>query len=668
DSDVFAFANESTGPWRSPRAHRTHALEIIAIVRGGKLEIEWHYDAAKHRDTTIARVADAMLAALREVLAAAASGATPRLTPADFPGASLDRESLAKLVARYPDVEDVYPLTPMQRLFFAMEDSASRIGFEQWQFRIDGAIDAAILRRAVERTLARHTILRTAFVDGIAAEPLQVVLRACALPWAEHDWRSLPADARNAKLDELLKADVATGFDLATPPMMRVNLCRTDENAWRLVWSTHHLCIDGWSWPIVFRDISRAYANLASVREQSDPPAIPFREYVDWLAHAAPPSEAFWRERLRGFEPTPLRLDLVSAAPSDTSASFDETRIDVDAATTAALRALARREQVTPSVLVNAAWALVLSHAAASDDVVFGASFSGRPPELAGIESMVGPCVNNLPVRVAVVSDAVLGSWLASLQQAQFDLAQHQYAPLDRVQEWANVAPRHRLFESLIVFQNYQVDDDARRLGDAELALLVGPEATNYPLTIAVSMGDTLQIRLLNQRASLGVEDARRYAAELGALLQAIALTPDARIGTLRERLSPDLRGRAAAIAAKASERSTASYVAPTNEIERVVSGVWQTLFGVERVSLDDNFFELGGHSLLLVRAHAQLREKLRPDLPIVALLQFPTVRALARHLAGDRAAATANAESAMDRARKQREALARQRNLTGKR
>jgi amino acid adenylation domain-containing protein/non-ribosomal peptide synthase protein (TIGR01720 family) len=668
DSDVFAFANESTGPWRSPRAHRTHALEIIAIVRGGKLEIEWHYDTAKHRDATIARVADAMLAALREVLAAAASGAAPRLTPADFPDASLDRESLAKLVARYPDLEDVLPLTPMQRLFFAMEDSASRLGFEQWQFGIDGAIDAALLRRAVEHVIARHTILRTAFVDGVAAEPLQIVLRSATLPWAEHDWRAHSAGAQAAKLDELLKADAGKGFDLATPPMMRVDLCRTGERSWRLVWSTHHLCIDGWSWPVVFRDISRAYAAFAKMHEPGDAPAIPFRAYVDWLAHSAPPSEAFWRERLRDFRPTSLRLDFASAAPFDAVTHSDEARIEIDAATTATLRALARREQITPNVLVNAAWALVLSHAAASDDVVFGASFSGRPPELAGIESMVGPCVNNLPVRVGIAPDATLASWLSSLQQAQFDLAQHQYAPLYRVQEWANVAPRFRLFESLVVFQNYQVDDDARRLGDAELALLAAPEATNYPLTVAVSMGDTLRIRLMNQRASLGVEDARRYATDLGTLLRAIAETPDANVGALRERLSPELRGRAAAVAAKIAQRVTASYVAPTNEIERVVSGVWQTLFGVERVSLDDNFFELGGHSLLLVRAHAELRDKLRPDLPIVALLQFPTVRALAKHLAGDRAAAAATAESAMDRARKQREALARQRNLTGKR
>ena len=325
-------------------------------------------------------------------------------------------------------------------------------------------------------------------------------------------------------------------------------------------------------------------------------------------------------------------------------------------------------EQVTPSVLVNAAWALVLSHASASDDVVFGASFSGRPPELAGIESMVGPCVNNLPVRVAVASDATLASWLASLQNAQFDLAQHQYSPLDRVQEWANVPPRYRLFESLVVFQNYVVDDDARRLGDAELTLLVGPEATNYPLTVAVSMRDTLRIRLMNQRASLGAEDARRYAADFAAALVAIAQHSGTTVGALRERLSPELRGRAAAVAVRASERASASYVAPASEMERVVSGVWQTLFGVERISLDDNFFELGGHSLLLVRAHAALREKVRADLPIVALLQFPTVRSLARHLAGDRDAASASAESAIERARKQREALARQRNLTGKR
>ena len=197
---------------------------------------------------------------------------------------------------------------------------------------------------------------------------------AATLRWSEHDWRADSTIAHAAKLEALLETETARGFDLAAPPMMRMDLCRTGETAWRLVWSTHHLCIDGWSWPVVFRDSSRAYAAFAHEHAPAEAPAIPFRAYVDWLAHSAPASETFWRERLRGFKPTPLRLDSAVAPASDTSARFDEARIEIDAATTATLRSLARREQITSNVLVNAAWALVLSHAGASDDVVFGAS------------------------------------------------------------------------------------------------------------------------------------------------------------------------------------------------------------------------------------------------------------------------------------------------------
>jgi acyl carrier protein len=314
---------------------------------------------------------------------------------------------------------------------------------------------------------------------------------------------------------------------------------------------------------------------------------------------------------------------------------------------------------------MNAAWALLLSHYSARSDVVFGASFSGRPAELRGIESLVGPCVNNLPVRIAVTPGESLASWLARLQQSQFALAEHQYASLEQIQQWAGIPWRHRMFESLLVFQNYQVDADARRIGEAELTLLVAPEATNYPLTVAVTMADEMRIRLIHQPDSIDSADVRQFAVDLEAILRAIA-AGTASVDGLLERMPATLRGRAAACAARAASRS-ADYVAPTNEIERVIGGIWQQLFGVERISLDDNFFELGGHSLLLVRAHAQLRDKLDANLPIVALLQYPTVRALARHLAGGRTSAP-SPDAAMDRARKQREALARQRTLTGKR
>ncbi|HET6546397.1 MAG TPA: amino acid adenylation domain-containing protein [Rhodanobacteraceae bacterium] len=674
DSRVFAFAAESTGPWRSPDARRTHALEIIGIVRAGCLEIEWHYDAGVHRQATIAHAANDMIAALQEILAVAADTPVIGFTPADFPLAALDQAALTRLMSRHPQTEDIYPLTPMQRLFFAMERSDGGLGFEQWQFRIDGILDSRRLRRAFEYAVQRHSILRTAFVDNGGAQPLQIVARTATLPWVDEDLRSLTVEERSSRVASLLRSDAQRGFDLALPPAMRVTLFRVGEHSWHLIWSTHHLCIDGWSWPVLFRDVSRAYAAFEA--GDGDPgieAAIPFRDYVEWLADSAPRSEQFWRDQLRDFAaPTPIRLGPATAtpaAPADRPGEpFAETTLAIAADVTAALRELARREHVTPSVVMNAAWALLLAHYGATDDVTFGASFSGRPAEVRGIESLVGPCVNNLPVRVAVPAEQPLGTWLAQLQNAQFELAQHQYTSLERIQQWAQVAWRYRLFDSLIVFQNYQVDIDARSVGaNARLALLEAPEATNYPLTIAVSMAEELRIRFIHRPSMLEAADVRQFASDLETLLHAMARSTTADVRDLIALLPPELRGRAkTSNAAKATSRGT-DYSAPTNEAERVIAGVWQRLFDVDRISLDDNFFELGGHSLLLVRAHAELKETLRADLPIVALLQYPTARSLARYLTDGRADAPTS-EGAMDRARRQREAYARQRNLAGKR
>jgi non-ribosomal peptide synthetase component F len=316
----------------------------------------------------------------------------------------------------------------------------------------------------------------------------------------------------------------------------------------------------------------------------------------------------------------------------------------------------------------NAAWSLLLAHYSGSTNVVFGAAFSGRPAELRGIEAMVGPCVNNLPVRTDLVHDETLTSWLSRMQQRQFELAQHQYASPEQIQQWARVPWRYRLFDSLVVFQNYQVDEDARRIGSAaRTILLASPEATNYALTLTVTVMDEMRIRLIYQPGTLGTADVQQFATDLTTVLQAMARSATQTLDSILGSLPPAMRGKAAAlVAAGKTQQGSAPHSAPATEAERSIAAVWQELFGVERVSLDDNFFELGGHSLLLIRAHARLKEVLRADLPIVALLQFPTIRALARHLTqGPSQGATSQA--AMDRAQKQREAQNRRRALAGK-
>jgi acyl carrier protein len=269
-----------------------------------------------------------------------------------------------------------------------------------------------------------------------------------------------------------------------------------------------------------------------------------------------------------------------------------------------------------------------------------------------------------LPVRVDIHDDDMLPAWLAGLQQRQFQLAQNQYTSLEQIQRWSNVPWRYRIFDNLVVFQNYQIDPHAMRIGDdAQLTLLSAPEATNYPLTLTVALAGQLRIRALYQAALLSAADAREFVADLVTVLETMAAQPAAPLEAIRARLSPASRGKAVTLTEENSSRSILPFVAPASDLEQTIAAVWKELFGVDRLSLDDNFFDLGGHSILLVRAHAQLRQRLTVELPVVTLLQYPTIRSLARHLSGA-APTSQSVDTAMDRARRQREAQARQRTL----
>jgi non-ribosomal peptide synthase protein (TIGR01720 family) len=666
-SSLFRFASESTGPWHSPTARRTHRLEILCAVREGRLQVEWIYNPRIDSDENVGKLAQDFMAFLRALIThcLSASGRTP----SDFPLAALNQATLDGLWQRYPDLEDVYPLTPMQGLFHAMESAHSKPGFEQWHLRIDGNVEVQLLHRAILRVVERHGILRTAFASGVAEEPLQLVLRQVSFPWSVEDWRSLaPADQR-ARLESLMQSDRSTGFDLTRAPLMRVAVRRVADDSYHLVWSTHHLYIDGWSWPLLFGEVSTIYEALRQdiPRELGTP--CTYRSYVEWLREDSPNSETFWKEQLAGFEtPTPLNLTEQARLGEARADHFAQHSASLDQKTTTALLALVRAQHLTLSTVVQGTWAILLSHYSATPSIVFGAAFSGRPAELPGIESLIGPCVNNLPVRVTVAPGESFLQWLSSLQQRQFMLAEHQYASLEQIQKWSRVPWRYRLFDSLIVFQNYRVDEAARRLGrDARLVPLAAPEATNYPLTIAVTPQSELNFRLIYQADRFTDDVVRTYAADLLTLLRAISQKPAIALAELLSLLPASSRGKAAVLAKAKTPQSRTSYSAPATDTELAVASLWQDLFGVERVSLDDNFFDLGGHSLLLMQAHARLRAALRPELPVVALLQYPTIRSLARYLSGGAEPALA-AATAAERAQKQRQALLRQKSITGKR
>jgi amino acid adenylation domain-containing protein/non-ribosomal peptide synthase protein (TIGR01720 family) len=663
-SSLFRFARESPGPWHSPRARRRHALEVMTLVQDGRLQARFIFSEELHKQDTIERLANAFVDSLRRLVRHCKAATLPRFTPSDFPLARVDEASLQTLAREHPAIEDLYALSPMQSLFYSMHGMASAVGLEEWRFEIRGALQPGPFRRAWEHLLERHAMLRTAFTTPAFGETLQIVEKSVNLPWREEDLRGRSAEEQETRIQALAGLERIQGFDLARAPLLRLTLVRLAEEHYELLWTTHHLYIDGWSWPVVFREVASNYAALRAGALPPSSEACSYGRYIRWLSQRTVNSEAFWKAELAGLrEPTPL--DLGFSDPRNEGPA--EEVLALSPAETELLQSLARQQQVTLSAVIQAAWALLLSHYSGAEDIVFGAAFSGRPPELLGIEGLIGPCVNNVPVRARVALGEPAVSMAMQLQQRQPELSAHQYVPLAQIQSWTGVPLRLRLFDSLIVFQNYIVDEGARQLGgDARIRLVVGPDATNYSITLVVVPGPDLRFKLLWHRNHFSRTQGTTMLRDLWTILEAMGTQPDATVASVLARLPVETRGRAATVAAQRQPRSTAAYVAPLGQMEEVVATIWRELFEVERIGMDDNFFDLGGHSLLLVRAHQRLVNEVRADLPIAALFQNPTARSLARYLSGT--SGNVGNRATKERAQKQREALARMSTAKGKR
>ncbi|MEZ5303396.1 MAG: amino acid adenylation domain-containing protein [Verrucomicrobiales bacterium] len=367
-SKLFAFAPERSGAWHGPSNRRRHELEINTMIRGGQLRIEWTFCPNLWDDADASRAAESFAANLREIIAAS------RATPAT-------------------SEPETYALAPLQELYFTLESARPNAGFDQWHFRLRGNVDAAALERAWRHTIARHPILRTTFAEEAGA-PVQSVQPDAALTWQQRDWRG--ESDPGARFAAFLREDAAEGFSLADGPLTRITLIQLGEADYRFVWSHHHLQIDGWSWPLILRDVRAAYGAILRGDSPALPPAIPYRRFIDWLeSRDESASVTYWKSELDGFaDPT-----LLPGAPSASNA-FAEIDDALTEEESRSLATAARTLGVTPNALAQLAWAAVLAKMSGSNDVVFGASFSGRPADLDGVGEIVGPFVNNLPVRV----------------------------------------------------------------------------------------------------------------------------------------------------------------------------------------------------------------------------------------------------------------------------
>ena len=545
-SSLFGFAREPGGSMQSARGMRDHLLEVNGYVGQGQLRFVLTYSKRLHARATVERLAAAFLEALRAIVAHCKEPGAGGRTPADFPLAALTQEAVDRLAGSGRGIEDIYPLSPTQQglLFHTLRDPSSGVYVEQMTIRIARRLDVEAFKVAWGEVTSRHPPLRTSFAWAGLDQPLQIVHAGVSLPWVEEDWRGAPAPEQQARVEAFLREDRARGFDLARAPLMHMALFRLSDDAHQFVWTHHHLLLDGWSLPALLKELFALYDAACGGAPAALPPPPPYRDYIAWLAQQdLARAEAFWRQALRGFSaPTPLVVDRLPAPAGARPPGHAHLLRRVPAAMTAALLEVARANELTLNTLVQGAWALLLGRYSGEDDVVFGATVSGRSARVEGIEAMVGLFINTLPVRVRLPAEAALIPWLTQIQQQQADALPYEHSPLAKVQGWSDVPRGQALFESLLVFENYPMDDALRRstsmlsVADAHVQ-----EQTNYPLTVALLPGEELMVRVDHATDRFDAATIERLACHFMALLEGFAARPNSRLSGI-PMLSPEER------------------------------------------------------------------------------------------------------------------------------
>jgi hypothetical protein len=424
-------------------------------------------------------------------------------------------------------VEDVYPLTPLQEgmLFehLAREDDLYVL---QSSTGLQGPLDPSALEAAWHAVLRRHGVLRTAFAYRDLVRPMQVVLRSTGFRISQEDWSSRAPEAQAADLEAWLRRDRRRGYDLTRAPLLRCTLVRLGPDYHRLLWSTHHLLLDGWSLPLILQDLMIYYDAQIKGRAVELPPAPRYRDYVAWLElRDREEGLAFWRRELAGMgEPTPLDVGAGRSGAWQKVVSRSHGWA-IPAPVTEALKSLARRHGLTLNALLETVWGVLLWHLSGYRDVVFGAIGSGRPPDLPGVERMVGLFISTLPVRLQLDVGAPLPAVAVGLQRCRVEARQFEYLSVAELRKLTEVPADQPLFHSAVAFQNAPVDEALAEQVAGELRLVEGAQLEDavFPLIWVVEPAGVLRCELQFQQPRFDAATVQRLAGCLTTLLSALA-------------------------------------------------------------------------------------------------------------------------------------------------
>lgn len=420
-------------------------------------------------------------------------------------------------------------------LFQALYSPGTDENIIQMVCTLRGDLNALAFEMAWQRVVERNPVLSSAFAWEGLDEPLQIVRKKVKLPWEHMDWRDFSVTDREEKLRGLLKADRIRGFKLTAAPLMRGTLIRITDDENIFIWTYHHLLLDGWCLALIMKEVSIFYEAISKAEEPQLEPTRPFRDYIAWLQKRnQPKSETYWRRILKGYTaPLHLMVDQNPGEVSEPGIQY-ERKLALSESTTEALSSLARSGQLTLYNLIQGAWAILLSQYSGESDLVFGVTVSGRPTELAGVQSMIGIFINTVPVRVQISPEMSLLQWLKKLNAERLEMFDYEYTWLGQIQRWSEMRHPLPLFETVLIFEKFVAEDlTGQVIGGAQFVKSYAVEKMPIPLAVTLTPGARLTIQMTYQPEYFSAAAIERLLSQLKTLLECMASNPEQSLSDL---------------------------------------------------------------------------------------------------------------------------------------
>jgi len=520
ESALFVPASEGSGQAQDPEAPLANWLTVEGQVYGGELALQWGFSREMFDVSTVQRLADEYTAELKALIEHCCAAPAGQVTPSDFPLARLTQQQLDALPVAGSAIADLYPLSPMQQgmLFHTLLAPEAQSYINQLRLDIEG-LDLLAFGRAWQAALDRHDTLRSSFhwlgmdsAHQLIQHQVDLQLQVIEDPYAD--------------FDALAQAERERGFALDAAPLFRLTLVRGAGAAWHLIFTSHHILMDGWSNAQLLGEVIAHYAGQAVPA-----PLGQWRDYLGWLQQQGA-GEAFWKAALAAL-PAPTLLAQALRKPVDGIGMADH-HVALDSDVTRRLGEFARQHKVTLNTVLQGAWSLLLQRYTGQDCVAFGATVAGRSAPLPGIEQQLGLFINTLPIISAASPAQSVASWLGELQALNLSLRDHEHVPLYDIQAWAG--HHGALFDTLLVFENFPVAEALKQGAPAGLTFgrLHNHEQTHYPLTLGIELGANLRLEFSYDRSLFSEPQVAHLSANLQHLLAQLLADAHVPLGNLR--------------------------------------------------------------------------------------------------------------------------------------